>query len=473
MNNPTEAMQKKIMVVDDDQDFRWAISNVLSLARYDVRQAPNGDDALKLLNDDMADLVLLDQRMPGQDGIAVAECLYRQYPSLPIIMVTAYSEVKTAVKAMKIGVRDYVTKPVNNNDLLYLIEEALQHADILNRNLPGAGRCVGENPLFETMGRSHAVQTLAWKVEKVAASDLTVLIEGESGVGKELVAQTIHALSPMKEGPFVAVNCGAIPETLIESELFGYMKGAFTGAQENKPGFFELAQDGTLFLDEVGCLPYGAQQKLLRTVQERCVQRLGAKRAQPVQIRIVAATNQALDQDRHSERFRSDLYYRLKEFYIRVPALRERKEDIPYLAKRFFNRNRKRSYGRQVMGFSDEAMEALLAHDWPGNVRELKNIVRQASLICEGQLIEPGCLALHAEDEVMAPAAFPVPATGLGGRSLTDAIKHVSGLWEKEIIRETLKQSRGNKREAARRLKIDYKTLYRKLKSHGLGGTGH
>jgi len=466
MNSALASMQKKIMVVDDDQDFRWAISNVLSLAKYEVTQAPNGDDALKLLNDDSADLVLLDQRMPGRDGIDVAQSIHRRFPALPIIMVTAYSEVKTAVKAMKIGIHDYLTKPVNNNDLLFLIEATLENADPVSR---GEG-CGEENPLFEKMGRSRAVQTLAWKVGKVAASDLTVLIEGESGVGKELVAQAIHASSHVKDGPFVAVNCGAIPETLIESELFGYMKGAFTGAQENKPGFFEMAQNGTLFLDEVGCLPYGAQQKLLRTVQERCVQRLGAKKTIPINIRIVAATNQSLRNDQNTDMFRSDLYYRLKEFYIRVPSLRERKEDVPYLAKRFFKEGHRRPYGQTVTGFSEEAIQALLSHDWPGNVRELKNIVRQASLICEEEFIEPGCLALHPENEVLEPDPTSALALGadLGGKSLTEAIKHASGLWEQQIIEETLEQTRGNKREAAKRLKIDYKTLYRKLRTYGL-----
>ena len=363
MSDALDTVQKKIMVVDDDQDFRWAVSNVLSLAKYEVLQAPSGDDALRLLSDASADLILLDQRMPGRDGIDVAQSIHKQFPTLPIIMVTAYSEVKMAVKAMKIGVHDYLTKPINNNDLLFLIQAALESESPLHSEKEGGGE---GNPLFLKMGQSHAVKVLVWKVDKVAASDLTVLIEGESGVGKELVAQTIHALSHVKEGPFVAVNCGAIPETLIESELFGYMKGAFTGAHQDKPGFFEMAQGGTLFLDEVGCLPYGAQQKLLRTVQERCVQRLGGKKVIPINIRIIAATNQSLGTDQRTERFRSDLYYRLKEFYIRVPSLRERKEDIPYLAKRFFDESRLRPCCQNSSGFSDEAIKRLVAHDWPG-----------------------------------------------------------------------------------------------------------
>lgn len=465
MNPACDTLQKKIMVVDDDQDFRWAVSNVLERARYNVLQAPSGDDALKLLTDDGADLVLLDQRMPGQDGIDVAVDIHRLYPMLPIIMITAYSEVKTAVKAMRIGVHDYLTKPVDNNDLLFLIQAALEKEPSPVGDMDSDEGGGEVNPLFVKMGRSAAVQTLAWKVKKVAASDLTVLIEGESGVGKELVAQTIHALSRVKAGPFVAVNCGAIPETLIESELFGYMKGAFTGAHENKPGLFEMAQNGTLFLDEVGCLPYGAQQKLLRTVQERCVQKLGAKKTIPVRIRIVAATNQSLGKDQTTERFRSDLYYRLKEFYIRVPSLRERREDIVYLAERFFKENQGVSSGRKATGFSEEAIQALLSHDWPGNVRELKNIVRQASLICDGELIEPECLALHAEKECLPPHLALSPCTDLEGQSLTEAIKRASVVWERQIIEATLRQTRGNKREAARKLKIDCKTLYRKLRS--------
>ena len=463
MNTAAKLTQKNILVVDDDEDFRWAITNVLTQANYKVIQASDGDMALGCLQTERTDLVLLDQKMPGKGGMDVAEALNKLNPSLPIIMITAYSEIKTAVKAIKLGVLDYLTKPINNNDLLFVIESALKHAPFESMGEDSCPCGAADSPLFKEMGRSPVISRLAWKVGKVAQSDLTVLVEGESGVGKELVARAIHALSPFNKGPFIAVNCGAIPEALIESELFGYMKGAFTGAQENKPGFFELAQNGTLFLDEVGCLPYTAQQKLLRVIQDRRVLRLGARKSQDVNIRIIAATNQSLATDQENEKFRSDLYYRLKEFYIRVPTLYERKEDIPFLAQKFLKENRNRLTHQTVTAISDDAMATLVAHDWPGNVRELKNVIRQALLVCEKSVVGAECLDLDTQKK--ETPATSLPAFDLGDQSLTQAVRQASRLWESEVIRSTLEKTQGNKREAARLLKIDYKTLYRKLNS--------
>ena len=326
---------KKILVVDDDRDFRWTVDNILNAAGYKILQAQDGAEALILLEENIPDLVLLDYRMPGRDGLQVAGDMKQRIPGVPIIIITAYAEVESAVKAMKMGAYDYITKPVDNNDLVFTIKRALERQDLV-QEVENLKRVLSERgSLYEMMGKSNKIKKLVSLVEKVAPTPFTVLLEGESGTGKELVARIIHNMSGVREGPFVAVDCGSIPETLIESELFGYMKGAFTGAYTDKQGQFELADGGTLFLDEVGNLPYQSQQKLLRTMQERCIQRLGAKKVHPVQVRIITATNQVMENDVKAGRFRSDLYFRIKEFSIKIPPLRERKEDIFYLSKKF------------------------------------------------------------------------------------------------------------------------------------------
>jgi len=306
------------------------------------------------------------------------------------------------------------------------------------------------------------------RTKKVAPTSFTVLVEGESGSGKELVARAIHGLSKVKDGPFVALDCGAIPESLIESELFGYMKGAFTGAHSNKPGQFEMADGGTLFLDEVGNLPYGSQQKLLRVMQERCIQRLGGRKKLSIQVRIIAATNQSLEKDMEDGTFRTDLYFRLKEFAITVPPLRERKEDIVYLAEKFMDEVQS-ELGRSCKGFSRETIKYLMSYSWPGNVRELRNMVRQAVLLCdENAFIEPDnlmfspCLTTSTKDHAAFDHVYD------GKKPLKEILKSLSDDLEQTIIKETLIQTKGNKSEAARRLGVDYKTLFRKIKTHGV-----
>lgn len=460
---------RKILVVDDDQDFRWAMGNVLQAAGYRVIQAQDGKEAMSLLEKDIPDLVLLDYRMPGQNGLHVARDMKHRVPALPILIITAYAEVASAVEAMKMGVYDYVTKPVDNNDLVFTIKRALenqalvQEVEYLRKVLSERGS------LYELMGKSDQTKKLVQRVEKVAPTPFTVLIEGESGTGKELVARAIHDLSLVKEGPFVAVDCGAIPETLIESELFGYMKGAFTGAHTDKPGQFELANGGTLFLDEVGNLPYPAQQKLLRAMQERCIQRLGAKKAEPIQVRIIAATNQSLENDVEAGRFRSDLYFRLKEFSITVPPLRERKGDIPYLAIKFMNEV-EGELKKKCAGISKKTLSALFSYPWPGNVRELRNVIRQAVLLCE-ENVSINLEQLMLTTRLMTIPTETDPAASLnlfynGKKSLKEQVKSLTDALEKRIIEEVLTETKGNKSKASRKLSIDYKTLLRKIKMH-------
>ncbi len=462
--------QKQILLADDDRDFRWATGNVLESAGYGVIHAQDGEEALGFLERDVPDLVLLDFRMPGLDGLQVATEMNQRISAVPIIMITAYAEIDSAVKAMKMGVYDYVTKPVDNNDLLFTIERALEKKDLVDEVAQLRHVLSKRTALYEVMGKSDPVKKLVRHVEKVAPTSFTVLIEGESGTGKELVARAIHNLSQVKDGPFVAVDCGAIPDTLIESELFGYMKGAFTGAYTDKRGYFELADGGTLFLDEVGNLPYPVQQKLLRAIQERVVQRLGGKKPVEIDVRIVAATNQSLEKDVGSGRFRPDLYFRLNEFTIRVPSLRDRKEDIPYLAKKFMDAV-EGELEKRCGGFSRESLIALSSYHWPGNVRELRNVIRQAVLLCE----EDAAMQLHHmtfSSHLMPGLKGQTSAVSEqiydGKKSLKEIVTSYVDTVEKRAIEEAMAESEGNKSRVARKLKVDYKTLLRKIKAHGI-----
>ena len=457
---------RNILMVDDDSDFRWTVSNVLTATGYCVHQAKDWIDCMDFLEKNIPDLILLDFRMPGKDGLYVAEQIKKKMPAIPILMITAHGNVKNAVDAMKIGVYDYVIKPIDNNDLLFTIRRALETQDLM-QEVTRLREVLGERTtLYEKMGSSDAIKKLVQLVEKVAPTAFTVLIQGESGTGKELVAQAIHDMGQKKNGPFVAVDCGAIPETLIESELFGYQKGAFTGAHVNKSGHFELANGGTLFLDEVGNLPYSSQQKILRAIQERQIQRLGAKRAEPVHVRIIAATNQSLEADVNAGHFRSDLFYRLKEFIIDLPALRNRKEDIPYLAQRFMDEAQV-ELNKICLGFSREALNMLITCSWPGNVRELRNVIRQAVLLCDDhKQICPEHLILVADATSYPDITDMACRINPDNRPLKEIIDKFTESIEKRLIAEEIERCDGNKSEAARRLGVDYKTLLRKMKRY-------
>lgn len=456
----------KILLVDDDDDFRWAIGNILSAVGYHVIHALNGREALDFLEKDIPNLVLMDYRMPGQDGLTVSAEMKRIIPAVPIVMITAYGQIDSAVKAMKIGIYDYVTKPVDKNDLLFTIKRALEKQNLVQEVKHLRTVLNERTSLYELMGNSDPIKKLIQHVEKVAPTLFTVLIEGESGTGKELIARAIHNLSHAKDGPFVALDCGAIPETLVESELFGYMKGTFTGADKDMPGHFELAHAGTLFLDEVGNLPYAVQQKLLRAIQERMIRRLGGKKPVPLNVRIIAATNQSLEKDVKSGNFRSDLYFRLNEFSLKMPSLKERAEDIPYLAKKFVDEVTM-ELDKKCGGFSKEALLALNVYHWPGNVRELRNMIRQAVLLCEeNALIQRRHLMFSDQKPVSRTGNPGVPETiHDGDKPLKEIVNaHVETI-EKQIIGKVLEETNGNKSQAARKLGMDYKTLLRKIKS--------
>ena len=458
----------KILVVDDEADFRWIVGNVLKDAGYQVDEAKDGQDALNLLRKDIFDCILLDYRMPVYNGLQVAEEIIKLSPSIPIIMITAYADVDSAVKAIKMGVYDYIMKPVNNEELIYTVQRALEKQNLAKEVNRLKGIIRERTQLFESMGNGDRVKKLVAFVEKVAPTSFNVLIEGESGVGKELVARAIHDLSNEREGPFIAIDCGSIPETLMESELFGYMKGAFTGAYTDKPGQFELAEGGTLFLDEVGNIPYMMQHKLLRSIEEKRLLRLGAKKARTVHIRIIAATNKPLDKDVGEDKFRQDLYYRLSEFVIHIPPLRERKEDIAFLINKFIRETQK-ELKKCCTGISADALDAAFSYHWPGNVRELKNVIRKAVLLCDENIpISKDYLIYnHASDLNMTTATDIRAQTDRGDElSLGEAVRKCTRAVEEKIIKETLKETGGNKSLSARKLGVDYKTLLRKIKTY-------
>lgn len=456
-----------ILTVDAHQGSRETLRAILEPDGFTIHEAGDPDAALQLLNTITPDLVLLDFKLTGKNGLELAMDIKERLPTVPVIMITDDRDMRVVVQAIRRGIYDYLTKPVNANDLRLSISQALEEKQLKEEVRSLKGRLEGRVSLMSRMGSSDKVQALVRLLEKIAPSPFTVLIEGESGSGKELVARAIHDMSAVRDGPFVAVDCGAIPETLFESELFGYAKGAFTGASSNKTGFFEAANKGTLFLDEICNLSYSSQQKLLRVMEERKVQRLGSTLSTPVSVRIVAATNRPLEEDVESRLFRVDLLYRLKEVSVRVPPLRERQEDICYLAQRFLEEFRAQ-IPISCQGFSSPALSALMAYTWPGNVRELRNVVRQAALTCEERLpIMPEQLPflaapLEAHERPLQGiiAALPLP----GERALADLVQEHTRELEKRVIIQTLESVRGNKLQTAKLLKIDYKTLHRKLK---------
>jgi len=459
---------KRMLVVDDDADFRWVISNVLRDAGYKVDTAEDGRHALHFLQIAIPHLILLDYRMPGMDGLSLAAEIKKKHPAMPILIITAYAEVDVAIKAIRMGIYDYVIKPVNNQDLISKIERALEKQQLTEEINHLKEIVEGRANLYELMGNSDAIKKIVSLIDKVAPTNLNVLIEGESGTGKELLARAIHASSTVKNGPFIDIDCGAIPETLIESELFGYMRGAFTGAYRDKPGHFELADGGTLFLDEVGNIPYPSQHKLLRAIEERRIMRLGARKTLPVGVRIVAASNTPLEEKIAANRFRNDLYYRLNEFSLRIPPLRDRKEDIAFLVNKFIG-EMERETGGKCAGMTKEALGLLYDYDWPGNVRELKNVIRKASVVC-GQndpialedMLTVGMPIYNSMGNRGTPHHPTIPE----GKTLREVVELSSKTVEKSIIEATLKETKGNKSAAARKLCVDYKTLLRKIKSH-------
>ena len=448
-----------ILVVDDDYAHRTMLKALLGGWGYEVREADDGAGAVEAVRKEPLDLVLMDIRMVRVSGIEALERIRQFNPALPVILMTAYASVETAVEALKKGAYDYLTKPLDFDELRLALERALEHTHLREENRMLRESLGARFDRGSLIGRSAAMTRLLDLVAQVAPSEATVLTSGESGTGKEMIAGAIHANSPRSRGPFIRINCAAITETLLESELFGHEKGAFTGADRRKEGKFRQADGGTIFLDEVSEMSLGMQVKLLRVLQEREFTRVGGEDLLRVDVRVLAATNRDLLKFVAEGRFREDLFYRLNVVNLRVPALRERREDIPLLAQHFLKlfaeKNRK-----ALHGFTPRAMDRLLRYPWPGNVRELMNTVERGVVLTRSDILDEEDVAPVLEAEAPPAAAGQDAAAAPTGSSLEDV--------EKAAILKTLEESGGNKSEAARRLGITRRTLHLKLKKYGL-----
>lgn len=436
-------MPVRILIVDDDDSLRTAVSVILRDKGFAPDTAAGASEALQLLERHEYDVVLVDLRMEGMSGLEAIPKIKARAPRAVIVMMTAYGTIRTAVEAVRAGAFDYVTKPFEMDELILVVEKGLKVRDLAEENASLRGHMMGKSPYAGIIGNSPAMQRVYEVIDKVAPYDVTVLIVGESGTGKELVAQAIHDSSPRRDRPLVKLNCAAVPETLLESELFGHEKGAYTGAHFQKPGKFEMADRGTIFLDEVGDMSPAMQAKLLRVLQEKEFERVGGRETVRVNVRILAATNKDLAVAVKNGAFREDLYYRLNIVTIGLPPLRDRREDVPLLVHHFiqvFNT----AFHKEFKGPSPETMDLFTIYTWPGNVRELKNVIEQAVLLGSGQLITPELL----------PASVRMEAnTG------DVSIKGV----ERDHIRKILETSGWNQRRAAEVLGIHRNTLRRKI----------
>jgi len=449
-----------VLIVEDDQSIRNELAQVLLEEGYQVFTAVDGEQALAEINNQPPDLVLLDIVLPGIDGISVLGEIKKNSRKTIVIMVSGASDVNQAVEAMKLGAFDFIKKPFISEELLIIIRKALQ-INYKSRELSLLKKRVYENSYNEKiMGESTLIKKVMNQVELVGPTNMSVIIQGKSGTGKEVIANLIHLRSKRKDKPFVAVDCGAIPDTLVESELFGYEKGAFTGAVSTKIGKFEVANGGTLLLDEITNLPLDSQAKLLRALEERTVQHVGGKSNIKVDVRIIATTNLNIFEETQDNKFRSDLFHRINEFRIYLPNLSERREDIPILAQEFLL-EANIDLNRMVDGFSSEAMEILLNYDWPGNVREMKNIVKRAVLMADDNIIQSSHLQLTENNN---SETINIPNVIDRGVSFSNIMNNV----EKNLIKKALNQTNGNKSIAAKLLGINRKALYRKLEKHGL-----
>jgi two-component system nitrogen regulation response regulator GlnG len=455
------------LVVDDEADARSVLTHILEREGVKVITASDGQQAMRQIQSPTAapDVVLLDVSMPGLNGMEVLRRVREITDDLPVVLITAHADIRQSVEAMKEGAYHYLAKPYDNSEVVRITCRALSEAQ-LRKHKAATGESLEYLSLFESMGPSDAIAQITADVRRVAKSDFSVLIIGETGAGKELVAEAIHRNSARRQAPFVTVDCGAIPETLFESELFGHEKGSFTGADRQKPGKFEAARGGTLFLDEIANLPLCSQAKLLRAIQSKVLQRVGGTDPIEVDFRLLAATNRSLREMALAGTFREDLYYRLCDFTITIPPLRERKTDVLYLSKRFLDMAES-ELGEKSVGLSEAAIEALVSYDWPGNVRELKSVIRRAALLAKGAITEKDlCI-----DQAGRRAPTPVPAGGAPawkGTSLHDIVRRSVAEVERRVLTGVLQATGGNKAKAARLLKIDYKTMHTKVKKFGI-----
>jgi two-component system response regulator HydG len=469
----------EILIIDDHDSMREGLELLLRRRGHRTRSAENGQRGLDLLGEAPADLVITDLKMARMDGIEVLKRVKEGTPETEVMVITAHGTIEVVVEAMKLGAADFITKPFSSEEFAVkvdrLVAERAERQRLMRENVAlrvenAYLREETQARYGEIVGESRAMQTVFRWVERVARSDSTVMIYGESGTGKELVARAIHAGSPRREGPFIRVNCGALSESLLDSELFGHEKGAFTGAEKRRRGRFELADGGTLFLDEIATVPHTTQVRLLRVLQERELERVGGEETIPVDVRIIAATNATPDGLRGGGHFREDLFYRLHVVPITLPPLRERKEDIPLLVNHFIEKLADRT-ASPARAASPSALTRLAEHDWPGNVRELENVIERALVLAEDTELDasdiPPLGGNGAGTTMFAPPAHDEDAAELpmGGLDLNEAVE---GL-EERLLRQALEQADGVKAEAARLLGLKPSALYYKLEKYGIG----
>jgi len=439
-----------VLVVDDEEPFRRLLKKELTRKGYAVEVAPDGSEALRLLHDKSFDVILLDVVMPGIDGISLMKKLKEDSGTPAIIVLTGKATVETAVEAMKNGAYDYLTKPYKLDELVIVIDRAYEYSRLSVKSKLLEQELVRKESPFEFIGRSRQIRDILALIQKVAPTDSPVFIQGESGTGKELVANTVWHFSTRKDAPFIALNCASLSENLIESEIFGHEKGAFTSAYQMKHGLVEVADKGTLFLDEIGEMPIGLQAKLLRFLDSGEFRRVGGNKTLSVDVRMIAATNKDLTGMIKTGKFREDLYYRLNVINLTIPALRERKEDIAELSQHFLKKYAKK-LSKAITDFTPEALELLAGYHWPGNVREVENVVERAVILCESDRI--------GADDLSIPSSAKVAELGTNP-SLEEM--------EKAYILRVLKEVGNNQSKASQLLGIDRKTLYLKLKKYGI-----
>jgi two-component system response regulator HydG len=455
-------MADTILVIEDKESMLDMLKQTLEAEGYQVIPAKDGAEGIRKLSDERIGLVLTDLKLPKKDGFDVLKAVHEDNPLLPVIVMTAFGTIETAVKAVKQGAFDFLTKPFDTDHLLVLIKRALDGSRIATENILLKEEFADKLGLPKIIGKSAQLQEITAKLQKVAPTNATVLIHGESGTGKELFARAIHHLSQRKDGPFVAINSAAIPRELLESELFGYEKGAFTGADARKLGKLELADKGTVFLDEIGDMDLSLQAKMLRVIQEQVIERVGGGKPIKIDVRIVAATNKDIEKAVAAKLFREDLFYRLNVFPLTIPPLRERRDDIPALAQNFLNK-----YSAEVrkgpLTVSDDAMEILMRSPWKGNVRELENVIERAVIYAEGGVIRVQDLGI-SESSIIDALTEQVPMDGPLHATADAAIR----IAETRRIKQVLKQTGGNKTRASEILQVSYKTLLTKIKDYQL-----
>ncbi len=463
----TEENTNRLLIVDDEENMRHMLSAVTSQAGYQVSLAENGKQALEILEKSHFPYILCDLKMPIMDGLHFLQAV--EDPKPLIIMMSAYATIDDAVDAMKAGAYDFITKPFKTAEVLLVLEKAAEHLALQeeNRKLKAKVRELqGSDGFEDIIAQSDIMRDLLRLTEKVARHDTSVLITGESGTGKELIAKGIHRKSKRKNNPFIAINCGSIPENLLESEFFGYVKGAFTGADKNHRGLFEEAEGGTLFLDEIGELPLGLQVKLLRVLQEEEIRPVGSIKTRRTNVRIITATAKDMEQEVAEGRFREDLFYRLNVLNLKLPPLRDRKEDIPRLCSHFLNILNKKMH-LAIEYVSADAMGLLLSREWKGNIRELKNCLERAAIVAESTQIQAADLS-SAQPKTKALQENTVENL-LG----TFSLKQAKVIIEKQLIHRALEASKGNKSMAARMLEISYPSLLAKIKDYSLSPSFH